>query len=440
MNSQADTLSVFQLNQRLSEVIARASDVRNVWVVGETCDVRTSGGHCYLELVEKDENGGNRSRIRAIIWAGVYRSLAQRFYTASGTAFTSGIKVRVRVAASYHPSFGMSVTVNDIDPAYTAGDALRRRAEIIAQLTSEGVLDMNKTLNWPRVANRVAVVSARGAAGYGDFLDQLLNNAARYRFDVELFEAVMQGQNTVSTVLGALTAIADRSDDFDVVVIIRGGGSTSDLSAFDNYDLAAAVAQFPLPVIVGIGHERDVTVLDYVANTRVKTPTAAAELLNGRIASLFEALNRAAINIQNIVLQRTRDNRELLAHAEALVPGAAKQVISRNFALLERYSLGIASTVHAAVTSRKQDLNHKCEDIKGSVRRALERNIEILSRYEQLLRVLSPEAVLARGFSLTMLADGTIIRKASQVSAGTKIVTKLADGQLTSQIIPENKN
>lgn len=411
--NEPKTLTVREFNQLLSDVVGAAPEVKNRWIFGETSDVRQSGNHCYLELVEKDENGANKSRIRAIIWSGNYRSLAAKFTAGAGVRFGSGIKVRVNVSATYHPAYGMSVVIHDIDPSYTAGDALRRRAEILARLTAEGVVERNRRLAWPYVANRIAVISAKGAAGFGDFINQLIMNAYRFRFDVKLFEAAMQGANTTSTVLARLGEIARRSGDFDAVVIIRGGGSTSDLSAFDNYELAAAVANFPLPVIVGIGHERDVTVLDYVANQRVKTPTAAAELLIEKVLRVVEALARAAEKINRAVTGHISASREFLAHAHATLPGTTKQVLLRDRTLLDRMA----------------------ENMAMATARQLERSRERLERADQLLKVLSPDAVLARGFSLTLSPDGKAVRDARAVPAGSVVTTRLASGSFDSVVM-----
>lgn len=406
-----DAISILELNQRLSNAIAMAPDVRNVWVTGETSDVRLSGGHCYLELIEKADDGSNRSRIRANIWAGVFRNLAARFKSETGFDFTSGIKIRACVTASYHPSYGMSVTISNIDPSYTAGDAVRRRNEILQRLTAEGLLELNRNLRWPLVPNRIAIISAEGAAGYGDFLNQLFTNSERLRFSVRLFPAVMQGDRTVPTVISALSAISARQDEFDAVVIIRGGGSTSDLAAFDDYNIAAAIARFPLPVIIGIGHERDITVLDYVANIRVKTPTAAAEHLIERVGRVNAALTRVTERIYQAAARQIAANRELLAHASASLPG-----YTRNNILM-----------------RRADIERDIQIVTTSALRHIERAKERLQRADDLLRVLSPEAVLARGFSLTLLDDGSVLRTPQQAPPGTTLTTRLASGTITSK-------
>ena len=289
MEEQA--ISLLELNRRVTSAIAVAPGLQGVWITAETSDLRSSGGHCYMELVQKDERTGSPlAKSRAVMWASTFSRLGAMFYAATGTRLRSDMKIMVKVNANYHPVYGMSLVISDINPDYTVGDLARRRNEIIARLRAEGVFDMNRCLPWPQLPVRVAIISARGAAGYGDFMKHLHNNPQRLRFETELFEATLQGERTVPSVVAALEAIAARDGEFDCVVLIRGGGAVSDLASFDDYTLASNVAQFPLPIIVGIGHERDVTVLDYVANTRVKTPTAAAEALIGMAGAAYDRL------------------------------------------------------------------------------------------------------------------------------------------------------
>ena len=270
------SISLLELTRRIAYLV-QAPETQNVWVTAELQDVNARGGHCYMELLQKDEAGRQVARIRGCCWANIYGPLARRFYQATGQQFASGLKVMLKVSASMHPVFGLSLVVLEVNPEYTLGDLVRRRMEIINRLQKEGVLEMNRQLQWPKVVQRIAVISAKGAAGYGDFLNQLYHNPMRLRFHTELFQATMQGTSAPASIIDALSRIADRQEEFDGVVIIRGGGATSDLQAYEDYDLAVAVAQFPLPIAIGIGHERDITVLDWVANTRLKTPTAVAE-------------------------------------------------------------------------------------------------------------------------------------------------------------------
>ena len=250
-----------------------------LWVQAELSDVRANAsGHCYLEFVQKDASGNSLvAKARGIIWAGTFARLKPYFERETGQAFVSGIKVLVKVTVGFHELYGYSLTVTDIDPTYTLGDMARRRREILERLKQEGVLTLNKELELPELAQRIAVISSPTAAGYGDFCKQLRDNAFGFVFYPCLFPAVMQGDKVEASVISALNRIYEKFDRWDAVVIIRGGGATSDLSGFDTYDLAVNCAQFPLPVITGIGHERDDTVIDMVAHTRVKTPTAAAE-------------------------------------------------------------------------------------------------------------------------------------------------------------------
>ena len=281
MCSEERALTLYELNARVRGVLETGLPDR-YWLQAELSEVREAyNGHCYLEFVQKDKGGRELvARARGVIWAGVYQLLKPMFEREAGRPLAAGLKVLVRVSVSFHELYGYSLTVTDIDPAYTLGDMARLRREILARLEEDGILYANKELSLPMIVSRVAVISSATAAGYGDFCHQLLLNDYRFRFDVRLFPAVMQGERVEQSVLSALEAVMnDAEGGWDVVVIIRGGGATSDLSGFDSYWLAAACAQFPLPVITGIGHERDDTVIDLVAHTRVKTPTAAAAFL-----------------------------------------------------------------------------------------------------------------------------------------------------------------
>ncbi|MEE1207401.1 MAG: exodeoxyribonuclease VII large subunit [Muribaculaceae bacterium] len=427
-------ISIEELNSRLSAAIAAAPGVRNVWVVGETSDLRISGGHCYFELVQKDDAGNTVSKIRANCWANRWRWIYDKFLRGTGAELTSGLKVMMQVTAGYHPAYGMSVNVTDVDPSFTLGDAVRLRNEILARLTTEGVVENNRRLRWPWLANRIAVISAQGAAGYGDFINQLFTNPYRLRFSVELFPAVMQGERTMPSVLQAMESIQARAGEFDGVVIIRGGGSTTDLAAFDNYELARAVALFPLPVVVGIGHERDITVLDYVANMRVKTPTAAAEWLVGRGKRLLDALDNAGNRIMQSVTDRMAGNREQLARMSAELPGIVGGALVWNRQRLDRLTVALTQGGAARIQPQMQRLvllEGKLEMAAESVLRQQRQRIDSL---QELIGALSPEMVLRRGFTVTRTADGRAVRSAADVGAGAEIVTVLADGRIRSSV------
>lgn len=382
------------------------------WVQAETSDVRSNNGHCYLEFVQKDPRSNQLiAKARGMIWSNTYHMLRMYFEESTGQRFTSGIKVLVKVAVQFHELFGFSLVVHDIDPAYTLGDLARRRIEIVKQLEEDGVLTLNKELQIPDLPQRIAVISSATAAGYGDFSHQLENNARGYAFYTELFPAIMQGVQVEDSILRALDMINDRIDEFDVVVIIRGGGATSDLSGFDTYLLAAACAQFSLPIITGIGHERDDTVLDIVANTRVKTPTAAAELLIGYMDVAAERIASLAQRIKEGVGSR----------------------INNEFYKLEMYRSRIPNLIFNRVATEKMQLKLIQKDLIQSVRNNLFAQKHQLQMIKQRLYDISPERILAKGYSIT-LKNGKPLMNANQVEIGDEITTIIADGKLTSII------
>ena len=311
------------------------------------------------------------------------------------------------------------------------GDLLRLRREILERLQREGIIEMNRQLDWCEVPLRIAVVSARGAAGYGDFINQLYSNSSHLNFKTQLFEAVMQGDRTPSTIISALNQIAMQQDEWDGVVIIRGGGATSDLVAFENYELAANIAQFPLPVIVGIGHERDITVLDYVANMRVKTPTAAAEWLINRGDIALEHLRSMGASILQLVSDRIAGNKEQLSRYEVLLPTAPITAVERESARLRSDMLSLAQIGARRITPELARLDHIAGSIASATGVVLHRRNDQLNSMQAMLNALSPEATLRRGYSITRV-NGKAVTDASHVPTGTKIETTLANGTITS--------
>lgn len=427
-------ISIETLNNRLRDVIAAARDVRDVWVAGETSDLRVTGGHCYFELVQKDDAGNTVSKIRANCWQSRWSAVSAKFYAGTGTQLASGMKVMMRVSAGYHGAYGMSVTVTDVEPSFTLGDAVRHRNEIIRRITEEGIIACNRSLKWAWPANRIAVISARGAAGYGDFINQLLNNQFRLRFSISLFEAVMQGERTEASVLRALDQISARSDEFDGVVIIRGGGSTTDLAAFDSYALARAVALFPLPVVVGIGHERDITVLDYVGNMRVKTPTAAAEWLVARGKRMLEALDNAGNRVMQLVTERLSGNREELARITGEFPGIVGGALLRNCQHLDRLTMSLSQLGTSRIQPQLQLLVKMQGILETAPLSAIRSSEQRIDSLDKLISALSPQAVLSRGFSITYGADGKALSSIDDAPSGTILRTVLADGEITSKV------
>ena len=425
------TLSAF--NVLIERLINGEAILQNQWVIAETSDLRMNrSGHCYLELIEKDGQGATIARVGAAIWANKYRTLYFDFQQATGQTLASGMKVLVNVTATYHRLYGMKVIINDIDPSYTLGDMARQRQEIINRLKAEGILDMNKELPWPDVPQRIAVISAEGAAGYGDFMNQLQGNPYGLQFYTCLFHAVMQGDQTVPTVLAALDRINRHIDLFDCVVIIRGGGSTSDLNSFDNYDLASSVAQFPLPVIVGIGHERDVTVLDDVACIRVKTPTAAAEWLIQCGTTALSRLNE----LQEAVVTSVRDTlsqaREQLAYFTSMIPATARRIIDTNSIRLDGHARNIPVAAVNLIANQRTRLERSVERIGDALQGIMQREQQRLQALDDKATLLSPINTLRRGYSLVKLGD-RYISTASDLLPGDQVTLQFAadDAQAT---------
>lgn len=429
----ARALTLTQLNELVGRTLATPS-LQNVWITAELSDLRQSGGHCYMELIDKNPDTGTvRARLRGIIWAGTFSRLAARFLAATGQRLATGLKVMACGSVNFHPSFGLSFIIFEIDPSYTMGEIERRRREILARLKAEGVVDLNRQLEWPEVALRVAVVSAAGAAGYGDFINQLFHNEPRLRFGVRLFPAVLQGERTEPTVIAALEAIAAEADRWDCVVIIRGGGATSDLTAFDSYNLANNIAQFPLPVIVGIGHERDVTVLDYVANMRVKTPTAAAQWLIQHGQEALDRLRSMAADITHTASECIGGARTRLAYFHGLLPVAPGAALDRAAARLQKDSVSLCASASGSIAPARTWLSARVGMLESAARMAVTAQLTRIKSAEDIARVLSPMATLRRGYTITRV-DGYAVKSAGKLAPGAVIQTVFPDGSIKSTV------
>ena len=415
---EIQALSLHELNGLVKRSI-RSCMPDTYWLQAELSDVRSNySGHCYLEFVQKDASGNNLiAKARGTIWNNVYKILKPYFEQATGQTFTAGIKVLVQVSVEFHELYGYSLTVLDIDPTYTVGDMVRRRREILRQLEDEGVLDLNKELEMPMLPQRIAVISSATAAGYGDFCNQLEGNPFGYGFHVELFPAIMQGERVEETILAALDAVNARIKEFDVVVIIRGGGATSDLSGFDTYLLAASCAQFPLPIITGIGHERDDTVIDMVAHTRVKTPTAAAEYLIAKVDECADVLSQTSARLIESV-----QNRLLWEHRR-----------------VDDLKQRIPSAVYKRIADAKYTLLMSQGRIRQTSKLRLSASAHRLELLQQRLADAMPEKQLARGYSIT-LKEGKAVKDASALKEGDVITTRLFAGEIKSEIIIAHKD
>ena len=388
------------------------------WVIAEIAEMKVqTAGHCYLELTGSDTPGGRvTARARATIWASKYRSLSIFFNASTGIPLRAGITILFKATVEYHELYGLSLNVSDIDPAYTAGDMALRREAIIRKLTAEGVISMNSGLPLNPYPRNIAIVSSSKAAGYQDFIDHLVNNPYGYVFRPVLFEAVMQGETTAESVTDALDLISEETVNFDVVVIIRGGGSTTDLSWFDSYEIAYHVTQFPLPVLTGIGHEKDQSVTDMVAWKALKTPTAVAGFI---VERTMECENR------------------IIGMAETLASAVtdALDAAGEQIASLQNRT---AATARLIVRIKEEKLGYHTENLRRAAVSVIRKAKEVTDRAEDSLRHLDPAGVLKRGFTLTS-RNGIIIQSAGELDPGDTIKTHFAEGTASSKVEHVNK-
>ena len=408
-----ETLSLLELNGRVKSTLQfEMPDA--YWVQAEISSISPSGqGHCYLELVQKDATGRNfLAKAKANIWRGTWLKLKPYFEAQTGETLKVGMKVLLQVTVTFHEVYGYSLVVQDIDPAYTMGDMARRRKEILEQLARDGVIGLNKELEIPALPHRIAVISSATAAGWGDFRNQLDGNIYGFRFYVKLFPALMQGDDVERSVVSALNAVAARRDDFDLVGIIRGGGDVSELSCFDSYNLAFNIANFPLPVITGIGHERDDTVADVVAHTKVKTPTAAAEFIINRVFDTASELENLTRRMSDAITGRMNAENVRIERLSQKLPSLFAVLRARQEQLLETVWIRSVNGVRNLLTSQ----THK---------------LEIL---DKTLAAADPAVILKRGYSLTR-AGGRVVKSASDLKKGDRLTTVFADGSVESEII-----
>lgn len=427
-------LSLYELNALVRQSV-RLSMPDAYWVQAELSDVRTNySGHCYLEFVQKDpKSNALLAKARGIVWSNVFRELKPYFERETGQAFVAGLKVLVRVTVDFHELYGYSLTVSDIDPTYTLGDMAKRRREILQRLEEEGVLTLNKELKLPELTQRIAVISSPTAAGYGDFCDQLERNAFGFVFYTKLFPAVMQGEQVEDSIIRALNRINAGHGRWDVVVIIRGGGATSDLSGFDTYELATNCAQFPIPIITGIGHERDDTVIDKVAHTRVKTPTAAAEFLINHLRETADRLEAYASFFYQEVPSWLGEQKERLDRFVARIPARVQMRIQNEGFRQER----LVKRVHLAWQARMMRETYRLQ-LDGRLNVALQSRLQReggrLQLLEQQVRAASPELLLQKGYSIT-LKNGKAVTDASALHPGDEVVTRVAKGEFKSKVL-----
>ncbi|MFT3993451.1 MAG: exodeoxyribonuclease VII large subunit [Dysgonomonas sp.] len=427
-----NAISLFELNNLVRGILHEGLPDM-LWIRAETSDVRINqNGHCYLEFIEKDAVGkAIVAKARAMIWSNTFFMLKAYFESTTNQPFTSALKVLVKVSVEFHELYGFSLTVHDIDPSYTLGDQALNRAAILKQLEEDGVIDLNKELEMPVPSSRIAIISSPTAAGYEDFCNQLLHNPYGFAFYTKLFPAIMQGERAEKSIIDALEKVYQYQDCFDLVVIIRGGGATSELSCFDSYLLAASCAQFPLPIITGIGHERDQTVLDMVAHTRAKTPTAVAEFLISSMSDVMLALEELQDGIISIVNTRLQEESLLLNtfSTQAVLHLKNWRRIQQNS--LDQMKSDILKSVYQLVKNENNKLPVLESDLKKLSLQILKDNSNRLDNLDKYLQLVSPDAIMKKGYTLT-LKNGKMVKNPTDLNKGDEITTIFSEGRVDS--------
>ena len=432
------------------------------WITAEVSEIRENyAGHCYLELIEKHPDEKNvRARVKAIIWSNRYRFLKSLFENITGEPIRAGMKVLVRIKVEYHELYGLSLIISDIDPSFTIGEMAMKRQMVIRRLEEEGVFMMNKELEFPFVPQRIAVISSKSAAGYSDFIKHLNENSYGYVFYTALFETIMQGTETEQSVMNSLNRIADHPGVFNVLVIIRGGGSQSDLSWFDSYNIAYHVTQFPIPVITGIGHEKDMSVTDMVAFQSVKTPTAVADHLIRCVADAENQLNEMSSGIAEntrMIIERYRDinesfklklipvvrlmisnQKEKLSNRIIEIINFGKEYIARAGLYPANQSSKLVSAAGSYIMSKKTTVDRNRDDLVSLTLNSIENRKIRTAGLENSLNILNPENVLKRGYTITT-KKGMIIRSAGLVAVDDIIDTRFSDGTVKSKVLNKKK-
>ena len=427
-------LSLYELNSMVRDVI-EMSMPDSYWVEAELSEAREGyGGHCYMELIQKDERSNTPiAKAHAACWRNKWMLLRPQFERITGQRIHAGMKVLLKVHPQFHENYGFSWIVDNIDATYTMGDMARKRQEIIATLKEEGVFDLQKELMLPMFCQHIAVISSATAAGYGDFCNQLADNEYGLYFATQLFPATMQGEGVEQSVIEALNRINDEWEKWDCVVIIRGGGATSDLSGFDTLALAENVANFPLPIITGIGHERDESVLDMISFQRVKTPTAAAAFLINHLAEVYTKVMDAQETIVNDVKHRVQVEKMRLERLSKSIPTLFSLVKTKQSARLDRLMDHLNATVQVRVANAQRKLAVLSSNIQPVLERKMMKEQHRLQMLEQRAKSQDPEILLKRGYSIT-IKDGKSVRDASLLQKGDILETRFAKGTILSEV------
>ena len=453
---QQEPITLSELTTRVKEKIT-SSFPGLVWVIAEISEIRTNRtGHCYLELIEKSpEKDDILAKTRGTIWSFTYRMIKPYFEDATGQQLKAGMKVLFKASVEFHEIYGFSLNIKDIDPNYTLGDIERKKRETIQRLVKEGIIDMNKETYLAPVPQRIAIISSPTAAGYQDFVHQLESNPEGFKIYHKLFPAVVHGDDAPASIVNALDRIFEYEEFFDAVVLIRGGGSSADLMCFDDYDIAANIAQFPLPVLTGIGHERDISVADMVAHTHLKTPTAVAEFIIQRITDFYLYLGGLQTAFTDIVNRKLNDNKqhvELLA--QRITPLVVNAIDKQNKHLeniaeaIKRSTTGYVNMqvqkfshhvdmarylTQKILRAKKQDAEFYSSKLKIETKNFFKLKAQNLHLMEETVKLSDPVNILNKGYSITYKGS-SIIKSVKKLSEGDRIETKLRDGSIISTV------
>jgi exodeoxyribonuclease VII large subunit len=453
--------TLLELTKKIGEALNN-SLAGTFWLVSEINEIRENpNGHCYLELVEKDQERDRIvARSRATIWGSTWRMLRAYFETSTMQRLTKGMMVLTEVSIEFHELYGISLNIKDIDPVYTIGELQRKRAETIRRLEKEGIINMNRELEFPLLPGRIAVISSAQAAGYEDFMHQIANNPKKYRFEITLFPAVMQGDNSIGSVTGALESIFNHEGLYDVVVILRGGGSASDLSCFDSYEIAVHISQMPLPVITGIGHERDRTIAGMVAHTDLKTPTAVAEFLIGRfheqdimlaglssrlagevsaiIRNNHTTLNAAIRQLPHAALNNLKHKGRKIRSRGSILALSATNYIQKNKHIIYSAHRDFGFTAKSYLLVIKKHINDLSQlSLPRKTRDILAGETGKLEFLHNTLNLADPANILRKGYALVH-RDGKVIKSVAGIKTGEILETRLHDGWFEGKVLEKH--
>lgn len=457
MSDTKNRFSLFELNKLIKEVISKSLP-DSYWVIAEISEINEhTSGHCYLELIQKDESTDSiKAKARANIWSYTYRMLKPYFETMTKRSLSRGMSVLVNVQIVFHELYGYSLNIIDIEPSFTLGDIELKRRDTISKLITDGVMEMNKEIELPVLPKRIAIISSPNAAGLQDFTNQLTNNQFGYKFEYKLFPAIMQGDDAEKSIINSLNAIYDSKNNFDAAVIVRGGGAQTDLSCFDSYLLSSNIAQFPLPILTGIGHDKDISVADMVAHKSLKTPTAVAEFLisrfnetegmlfeltsriesiaDGIISSEFEALKRNQLRLQYFSSISISNHQIAISNILNTIPYISKQAIRKQSEIVNSKQAKFILLSNSLINKYQNVLQSNNRNLNNAV--LLKFNEERIKHHylQKSIQNLNPENILERGYSI-VYHKGKVLKNSNSVAIGDEIKIKLNKGKIFGNII-----